>query len=808
MFNSINKKMIGVIALLLLCTVILGIVALWSVRRQGALLRNVAETAGEVMGQTAGLGEKLNEAAANAAEMGDMAAELGEQFKSMRQLIQDSNASARETQLENLSALAGTALQLLDRRVETAKFLADAAVKSRDVRESAAGFHYAAVEDAGGDPGIELKAGIDPYESLGVLNDFVGALVSSADANFYAVLGLKEPYRGKGLYSNEEAFFDADLSDSYLFEAAIRENRITKSIDRIGDDLALGAAAFLKTESGEDLGVLVCGYWFKLAMLRFLSDDLGARLALFVADADGKLGKARYSTFVDQNGDVLDDVPMDEGLADDFNRRLNGLKEKALNENQVLDGRSVRNEFLQVKEVGAGGLTYEIAYQGLLDDEGGLLGILAVARDITEMLAQQDEISAGSDSAIRNAQRIEMNRLTILTANERSRKESEALADSTRRATGELKETLTTASNVADKANIATLAALLGAVLIGVVLCFLVNRVITKPIKKVIDGLAQSAAQVSSASDQVSSASRSLAEGSSRQAASVEESSASLEEMASMTKVNADNAGEADHLMKQANQVVARANDSMDDLTGSMKEISKASEETSKIIKTIDEIAFQTNLLALNAAVEAARAGEAGAGFAVVAEEVRNLALRAGEAARNTADMIEGTIKKVKEGSDLVRKTGDEFTQVRENTTKVGELVASIATASGEQAQGIDQVSKAVSEMDSVTQQNAANSEESASASEEMNAQAGHLKGFVGELVALVGGGASTDAKKGRPRGRIRKRKKDRDSDGRENEALAIQHAGPPGVKTPHGRPKQVDPEQVIPLDEKDFDEF
>lgn len=248
----------------------------------------------------------------------------------------------------------------------------------------------------------------------------------------------------------------------------------------------------------------------------------------------------------------------------------------------------------------------------------------------------------------------------------------------------------------------------------GLLFAYFMARSISRPITNVVSGLNEGVDQVASASYQVSSASQSLAAGCSEQACGLEETSSSMEEMSSMTKQNADNAAQADNLMKKAQQVVSTANESMSLLTQSMVDISKASDETSKIIKTIDEIAFQTNLLALNAAVEAAMAGEAGAGFAVVADEVRNLAMRASDAAKNTANLIEGTVKKVREGSALVTRTNEAFSEVAGNVSMVGGLVAEIATASTEQAHGIDQVGKAVADMDKIVQQNAAIAEESA----------------------------------------------------------------------------------------------
>ncbi|MBI5578546.1 MAG: chemotaxis protein [Deltaproteobacteria bacterium] len=322
-------------------------------------------------------------------------------------------------------------------------------------------------------------------------------------------------------------------------------------------------------------------------------------------------------------------------------------------------------------------------------------------------------------------------------------------------------------------------------VLMGAGMAWAITRSITRPIHRIISGLDAGSSEVSSAAEQVSSSSQQLAEGTSEQAASIEETSSSLEEMSSMTKQNADNAGQANQLMADSGLVIQKANESMQRLTVSMQQITQASEETQNIVKTIDEIAFQTNLLALNAAVEAARAGQAGAGFAVVADEVRNLALRAAEAAKNTSNLIESTVKRVKDGSAVVAETNEAFRQVAGSASKAAELVGEISAASSEQAQGIGQINTAIGELDKVTQQNAANAEESASAAEEMSAQAEQMRAFVNDLVTLVGGG-----------GRSGKSVTGESSpEAPEAEAAAS--------RVP--RPKELDPEQIIPLEDKDF---
>ncbi len=274
---------------------------------------------------------------------------------------------------------------------------------------------------------------------------------------------------------------------------------------------------------------------------------------------------------------------------------------------------------------------------------------------------------------------------------------------------------------------------------------YVLARNITLPIGNIAHDLNEASEQVSSASDQVAQSSQMLAEGATEQASGLEETSSSLEEMSSMTRRNADNAAEAKALMNEIKGIVDKVDKQMNSMTASIQDVTRSSEETGKIIKTIDEIAFQTNLLALNAAVEAARAGEAGAGFAVVADEVRNLAMRSAEAAKNTSELIENTISTVRASRDLTEQTQSAFKENVAISGKVVNLVAEIAAASSEQAQGIGQISKAVAEMDKVVQNTAASAEESASAAEQMHAQAQQMKGYVKHLTDIIHGGA--DAK-------------------------------------------------------------
>ena len=265
------------------------------------------------------------------------------------------------------------------------------------------------------------------------------------------------------------------------------------------------------------------------------------------------------------------------------------------------------------------------------------------------------------------------------------------------------------------------------------------SRSLSRQIRGVVNHLTESSSQVSSASNMIQASSQSLAEGASEQAASLEETGASLEEMASMARRNAENAKSANELSQKTRTCADQGWQAMQQLSGAVADIRQSSDNISKIIRTIDEIAFQTNILALNAAVEAARAGEAGAGFAVVADEVRNLAQRSALAARETAEKIEDSITKSRNGEAFTKRVGDNLQEILTSARQLDQLVAQIATASSEQSQGANQISIAVSQVDKVTQSNAATAEESASAATELASQADALRQAIAELSALVG---------------------------------------------------------------------
>ena len=347
------------------------------------------------------------------------------------------------------------------------------------------------------------------------------------------------------------------------------------------------------------------------------------------------------------------------------------------------------------------------------------------------------------------------------------------------------------------------------AIALGIFTSTLVTSSIIKPITLAIDGLSDSSSQVTTAAGEISGTSQNMANGATQQASNLEEISASLNEITSMTKQTADNARNADALVKDSVEKSKAGQNAMGRLNEAVIEIQNSSKETAKILKDIDEIAFQTNLLALNAAVEAARAGEAGKGFAVVAEEVRNLAQRSAESAKKTAQLIESSQASSERGVSLAKETEEAIGKITEVSHKIATIVDEITTAAEEQAQGVTQVNSAIGNMDQITQINASGSEELAASSEELNSQALVMSDLMKDLEIIVAGANSLRVlKRHKTNEMMRQRRIEKQNEKQGKMLAAIQNLQTKQIAHAHAPDKVKHDATVIPFDDDKFGNY
>jgi uncharacterized protein YoxC len=269
------------------------------------------------------------------------------------------------------------------------------------------------------------------------------------------------------------------------------------------------------------------------------------------------------------------------------------------------------------------------------------------------------------------------------------------------------------------------------------------SNTLTRPIHGVIEDLNHNADQVETASDQLSSASRELAGDAAEQAASIHRTAASLDEITAAVRLNADMAGKADSEMTEDSAMIRETGRYVTELSRAVQDITRAGEDTRTIIKTIHEVAFQTGLLSLNAAIEAARAGEAGAGFAVVADAVRKLALQSAHAASNTEDIIQTMLAKIEDGAVHISNIQKVFDQLMTRSAGASESFSKISAASGEQALEIQEINRLMSEVGRIVQKTVNNTEETIASCENLTHQAAQMKNIVERLTGLIRGSGS-----------------------------------------------------------------
>jgi len=274
---------------------------------------------------------------------------------------------------------------------------------------------------------------------------------------------------------------------------------------------------------------------------------------------------------------------------------------------------------------------------------------------------------------------------------------------------------------------------------------------VTRHISQIARHMWDESGKVAAAAGQVATSSRDLALASSQQAASLEETGASLTEVNGIVKTNADHAREVRTISHENRLTSDRSASEIGELQTAMQEMSAANSNISKIVQSIDEIAFQTNILALNASVEAARAGEAGAGFAVVAEEVRSLAQRSAVAARETSSKIDDALAKSRRGSDIAGRVEASLRKIIEDNRRVDTVVAQIAEACAEQAKGLDVAVNSMARIDQLTQSNAASAEQTASAAQDLDAESRALRQELSRLMGRSGEIQSEEARQSEP---------------------------------------------------------
>ena len=688
------------------------------------------------------LGAKLTQASDDSVRLGSLSGQLGDQAGLLRELAVTAAKDARNMRNEATSALAVTALRLLDRRLDNVKFLADALIKANDVRSTAAGFRRALYHELGVEQSADMSKPQDEEQRY-MLIDFVESLVSSAGADTYAVIARDDGLDGRVLAANHAAILERNLSGMALVHTALRDNRISRGIDRMGEDLLLGSVALIKSNLGKDIALLLCGYTVDGAALRFLDQDLGARLAVFMPDADGRW-QVRHSTVVGVDGKLVKTVPFPEQIAADLRGRTLAAHADAKNGNRSVDVTTLRTACRRVGEIEIAGALYNAAWQGLIADSGELVGVMFIGRNVSAAVAAELRISTGTDAAGAKATEIAHARDEVLVTTKTNQNEAKTLARTDSEAREQVSLALVDATRVAGLTRNGVGMALAIALIVGLGATALIITGLTRRIHDVGTTLSASVERLGGVASTVELSGRDLSTNSAQQANSMASAREGLESVRSGADGNAALAGMAQERLERLLQRLDQGLKAIRALQQSMGSITQASQQTAAVVDSINDIAFQTTILAVNAAIESSRAGEAGKGFQVVAREVKALAKRASIQVRTTADLVAHAQKQAGSGAGRVEELLRIASEMASSADEVRESMTRLAEDSRSQQKQVSDIAVQVVDAARLADANRQNAENAGITTSTLGEQVRELDSATSRLRGLIGVKADT----------------------------------------------------------------